>query len=119
MVPQEEEEEEKTEEAAEGEEGAENERATPAAQEDKKASALSQKKGSVSKESAKDSKTASGKDVAQVEVPAENEEGEDEEENKEEPIKFLENDYMDKAEMLPPKDPFGSDTMHPDLIISN
>lgn len=26
---------------------------------------------------------------------------------------------MDKAEMLPPKDPFGSDTMHPDLIISN
>lgn len=57
--------------------------------------------------------------MAQVEVPAENEEGEDEEEKKEEPIKFLENDYMDKAEMLPPKDPFGSDTMHPDLIISN
>jgi len=28
------------------------------------------------------------------------------------------NDYMDKAEMKPPKDPYGNDTMHPDLLIA-
>lgn len=46
----------------------------------------------------------------------ENENGSDEEE-KEEPIKFLPNDYMEKAEMSPPKDPYGVNTMHADLII--
>jgi len=34
-----------------------------------------------------------------VEISADQEEGEDEEEKKEEPIKFLMNDYMEKAEM--------------------
>ena len=29
------------------------------------------------------------------------------------------NDYLEKAEMQPPKDPYGDDTMHPDLIIAN
>ena len=29
------------------------------------------------------------------------------------------NDYLEKAEMQPPKDPYGNDTMHPDLIIAN
>lgn len=64
MVPQEEEEEEKADEGADAEEGVEsNERATPAAQEGGgKASALSNKKASVSKESVgKDSKTGAGK----------------------------------------------------------
>ena len=27
------------------------------------------------------------------------------------------NDYLEKAEMSPPKDPYGADTMHPDLLI--
>jgi hypothetical protein len=28
------------------------------------------------------------------------------------------NDYMEKAEMQPPRDPYGNDTMHPDLVIA-
>ena len=28
------------------------------------------------------------------------------------------NDYIEKAECLPPKDPYGNDTMHADLIIT-
>ena len=67
----------------------------------------------------KDSKAAGAKNDSQAEIAADNEEGEEEEEKKEEPIKFLENDYMEKAELSPPKDPFGNDTMHPDLIIEN
>jgi len=43
---------------------------------------------------------------------------EEKEEAKEQPIKFLANDYLEKAEMSPPKDPYGSDTMHPNLIIT-
>ena len=56
-------------------------------------------------------------DQSQGNLP-EGEEGEEEEKKEEEP-KFLPNDYLDKAEMLPPKDPYGADTMHPDLIIAN
>ena len=120
MVPQEEEEEEKADEAAEAEESA-VERAASSAQEDKKASALSNKRQSISKDPpGKDSKTAvAAKNESQADIAADQEDGENEEEQKEEPIKFLENDYMEKAEMSPPKDPFGNDTMHPNLIIEN
>ena len=41
----------------------------------------------------------------------------DEEDKKDEEPKFLANDYLEKAEMSPPKDPYGADTMHPDLLI--
>ena len=51
-------------------------------------------------------------------MAAEGEGEEEEAEPKEEEPKFLPNDYMEKAEMLPPKDPFGNDTMHPDLVVS-
>lgn len=120
MVPQEEEEDEKADDHADGDEAADEQpRATSSAQEDKKASALSQKRGSLSKDApGKDSKVAVKND-SQAEIAVEQEEGEDEEEKKEEPIKFLMNDYIEKAEMTPPKDPFGNDTMHPDLIIEN
>ena len=119
MVPQEEEEEEKAEEAAEAEESA-VERAASSAAEDKKASAMSNRKQSTSKDPpGKDSKTAiDSRKESQAEIPADQEDGE-EEEVKDEPIKFLQNDYMEKAEMSPPKDPFGNDTMHPNLIIEN
>ena len=66
----------------------------------------------------KDSKGGKKTD-SQVDITAENPDEEEVEEVKEEVIKFLENDYMEKAEMTPPKDPYGLDTMHPDLIIAN
>ena len=118
MTPQEEEEEEKKDEPAEEAAEPEAKAATPAP-EDKKASALSSKKGSVPKIDPKDAKGGKKTD-SQVDITAENPDGEEEEEEvKEEVIKFLQNDYMEKAEMSPPKDPYGSDTMHPDLIIAN
>ena len=121
MVPQEEEEEEKADEAAEAEDSAVERAASSAAEEKGKASALSNKRQSISKDPpGKDSKTAvAAKNESQAEIAADQEDGENEEEQKEEPIKFLENDYMEKAEMSPPKDPFGNDTMHPNLIIEN
>lgn len=81
MVPQEEEEEEKADEAAEAEESA-VERAASSAQEDKKASALSNKRQSISKDPpGKDSKTAvADKRESQAEIPADQEDGENEEE---------------------------------------
>lgn len=59
---------------------------------------------------------APGKKVE--EPPAEPEEQEEEEEEKppEEP-KFAPNDYMEKAELPVPQDPFGEETVHADLII--
>ena len=115
MTPQEEEEEIKPEEAKDADESLADAKSSVV---DAKASALSGKKSSVSKE--KDDKKAS---VTQLTTPGEmnaDGEGEGEQEEKEpEPIKFLENDYMEKAQMLPPKDPYGSDTMHADLILAN
>ena len=107
MIPQEEEEEEKEEAPVE-----EDEVAVVAPPEEKgKQSALGSKKGSKANNDPKDVRNS--KESAPEIDPAE----EEEEEVKEEPIKFLMNDYMDKAEMKPPKDPYGNDTMHPDLLI--
>ncbi len=117
MTPQEEEEEVKAEETkdAAADESLADAKSSAV---DAKASALSGKKSSVSKE--KDDKKAS---VTQLTTPGDmgaDGEGEGEQEEKEpEPIKFLENDYMEKAQMLPPKDPYGNDTMHADLILAN
>ena len=55
--------------------------------------------------------------AADITPAADNEEENEEDEKKDEEPKFLPNDYLDKAEMSPPKDPYGSDTMHPDLLI--
>jgi len=30
----------------------------------------------------------------------------------------VENDFLEKAEMKPPKDPEGDDTLHPDLVLT-
>ena len=45
------------------------------------------------------------------------EDAKDDEEYREEEPKFVPNDYLEKAEMSPPKDPYGENTMHPDLLI--
>lgn len=78
---------------------------------DPKASALSAKKTSVPNLKDVKEKTQANEPVVTIEV-------EEKEEVKEQPIKFLANDYMEKAEMSPPKDPYGNDTMHPNLIIT-
>ena len=115
MTPQEEEEENKAEESKDVDESQADAKSSVA---DPKASALSGKKASVSKE--KDAKNSSQTQLANATPEAVDGEGEGEQEEKEpEPVKFLENDYMEKAEMIPPKDPYGSDTMHADLILPN
>ena len=116
MTPQEEEEEEKPDEPKEDEMPV----STPDLKDPKqdKASVLSNKRLS------RDTNVKKSSDGKPLEVAAseanldENEEGEGEEKKEEEP-KFLANDYLEKAEMQPPKDPYGNDTMHPDLIIAN
>ena len=65
----------------------------------------------------KDGKLQESQEVLNADQLEGEEEGEGEQ--KEAEIKFLDNDYLEKAEMLPPKDPYGADTMHPDLIIGN
>lgn len=54
------------------------------------------------------------------EKPAEDEEGEEgkEEEKELEKPTVVENDYLDKASMLPPKDPEGEDCLIPELILT-
>lgn len=53
------------------------------------------------------------------EAPPEGEEGEAEEEKKEEWLAdVVENDFIDNANLLPPKDPEGEDVMVPDLILT-
>jgi len=119
MTPQEEEEEEKPEEPKEGE--PDPGISTPELRDpkDAKSSAMSNKRAS---RETNVLKSKDGKPLEPVASDAnllgEGEEGE-EEEKKEEEIKFLANDYIEKAEMQPPKDPYGNDTMHPDLIIEN
>lgn len=50
---------------------------------------------------------------------AEGEEGEAEEEKKEEWLAdVVENDFINNANLLPPKDPEGEDCMVPDLILT-
>ena len=44
---------------------------------------------------------------------------EDEEEKVDEEPKFEANDYLEKAEMLPPQDPYGKETMAADLVIAH
>ena len=44
-------------------------------------------------------------------------EGEDD--KKDETSSFLPNDYLEKAAMQPPKDPYGNNTMHPDLLLAD
>lgn len=118
MTPQEEEEEEKAEEPKEGE--ADPGISTPELKDpkDAKSSAMSNKRAS------RETNVLKSKDGKPLENAAsdqnllnEGEEGEEEEKKEEEP-KFLTNDYLEKAEMQPPKDPYGNDTMHPDLIIA-
>ena len=115
MTPQEEEEEEKPEEPKEGDDS----QAEIKAPSDGKNSALKDKKGSISKGGDDKKKSTQEIVTATPEIlEGEGVEGEEEGEKEPEPIKFLENDYMEKAEMLPPKDPYGTDTMHADLIIA-
>ena len=52
------------------------------------------------------------------EQPAEGEEEEEDKEEDKEP-KFEANDYLEKAEMLPPQDPYGNQTMVPDLLVAH
>ncbi len=114
LTPQEEEQEEKKADATVTEDRAQNS-PTPAIA-DPKASALSGKKASVS--SLKDTKDKQNEKEKLANDPMTPNEIEEKEEAKEQPIKFLANDYLEKAEMSPPKDPYGSDTMHPNLIIT-
>lgn len=119
MTPQEEEEEPKPEEGKEEEEAEASKVATPDIKDAKAPSALSNKKNSrdanVSK--SKDGKLMESQEVSNANLLEGDEENE--EEKKEEEPKFLPNDYLEKAEMQPPKDPYGTDTMHPNLIIEN
>ncbi len=117
MTPQEEEVEEKQEEVPE-ESTPEEVKAQPVV-EDKKASALSAKRNSQPDVKGRETANKTPKDEkANNESNLEDENKEEDEEPKEEVIKFLQNDYIEKAETQPPKDPYGNDTMHPDLIIA-
>jgi len=40
-------------------------------------------------------------------------------EKKDETPSFLPNDYLEKAEMQPPQDPYGNNTMHPNLLLAD
>jgi len=53
-----------------------------------------------------------------AEVTAEGEEEAEEEQKEEWSADVVENDYLEKAAMKPPKDPEGVDTLHPDLILT-
>ena len=80
---------------------------------------LKDKKGSVSAIDKKVGKKDAGKEESKLEEqPVE---GEEEEEAKEEDTvpKFEPNDYLEKAEMLPPQDPYGNQTMVPDLLVAH
>lgn len=115
MTPQEEEEEEKKEETT-----VEEESTTPPV--DNK-SAMSNKRASNAtdkgKEKEKEKGSRSGATIPDTSGEAADGEtvGQEEEEKKEEEPKFLPNDYLEKAEQSPPKDPYGHDTMHADLLI--
>jgi len=120
MTPQEEEEEEKPEEGKEGEEeAAEASKVATPELKDVKGSAMSNKKNSRDANimKSKDGKPLESQEASNTNLLEGEEEGE--EEKKEEEPKFLANDYLEKAEMQPPKDPYGNDTMHPDLIVAN
>ena len=107
LTPQEDESSDDPEEAEDGERENDDSVLSPKAAADPKQSALG-KKGSVSSKMEK-----SAADIS----PPDGEEENEEDEKKDEEPKFLPNDYLEKAEMTPPKDPYGSDTMHPELLI--
>ena len=124
MLPPPEEEEDPPQEKAEQQESQPN--LTPAGkkEEDKRASQLKDKKASVA--SIKDAKEAAKKPAAPAKEDARTKEQSpalseaDEEEKKEdEAPKFEPNDYMEKSEMRPPQDPYGNQTMVPDLVIDH
>lgn len=120
MTPQEEEEEEKPEESKEDGDATAG-ISTPELRDPKDG----QKSAMSNKRASRDTNVLKSKDGKPLEpapsdqnLQQEGEEDEEEEKKEEEP-KFLANDYLEKAEMQPPKDPYGNDTMHPDLIIAN
>jgi len=64
------------------------------------------------------SKAGKGGKEAPPEAPAEGEEEAEEEQKEEWLADVVENDYLEKADMKPPRDPEGVDTLHPDLILT-
>ena len=71
--------------------------------------------GAIRQDSALSNNRAAGEEGAAVE----GEEGEGEEEKKEEWLAdVVENDHLEKAALLPPKDPEGEDTLTPDLMLT-
>ena len=60
-----------------------------------------------------------GKTLSSQEVEAHGEDAEPEESKEPEEPPFKPNDYLQKAEMEPPRDPEGNNTIHADLLIQS
>ena len=69
-------------------------------------------------EPARDANASKAGKGAPAEAAPEGEEEAEEEQKEEWLADVVENDYLEKAGMKPPKDPEGDDTLHPDLILT-